>query len=83
MEGAGRVSGVRVLCHRARIRDRDFAVAERRQETPRRRCAVVAAGARDGGVISFFALLGIFDQERSYHFGADLRFVLRLFLISV
>lgn len=36
-----------------------------------------------GGVISFFALLGIFDQERSYHFGADLRFVLRLFLIPV
>jgi acyl carrier protein len=42
---------------------------------------VVAAGARGGGVISFFALLGIFDQERSYRFGADLRFVLRLFLI--
>jgi hypothetical protein len=36
-----------------------------------------------GGVVSFFALLGIFDQELSYHFGEDLRFFLRLFLIPV
>ena len=36
-----------------------------------------------GSVVSFFALLGIFDQELSYHFGEDLRFFLRLFLIPV
>ena len=36
-----------------------------------------------GGVVSFFALLGIFDHELSYHFGEDLRFFLRLFLIPV